>query len=64
MAMKLPVLLLSLLLSRVHAETVCTLAEPFVLDEAGLVELEQVKNVADGTFTMRLTYHGGQSWIG
>jgi hypothetical protein len=26
--------------------------------------MEQVANRAEGTFTMRLTYYGGQSWIG
>jgi hypothetical protein len=26
--------------------------------------MEQVANKAEGTFTMRLTYYGGQSWIG
>ena len=44
----------------------CTpiLSEPLFLDEAGLVSLQQSKNTADGTFTMRLTYGGPPSWIG
>jgi hypothetical protein len=46
------------------AEWVCPLADPITLDSDGLVTLEQVANKAEGTFTMRLTYSGGQSWVG
>ena len=52
------------LFGRAQAESQCTLADPIVLDQDGLVTLEQVANQASGTFTMRLTYSGGQSWIG
>lgn len=59
-----PLFLLSLLFSRVGAELLCALGDPISLDENGLVTMEQVANRAEGTFTMRLTYSGGQSWIG
>ena len=33
------------------------------LDSEQLVTLEHVKNVAEGTFSMRLTYTGGIAWV-
>jgi hypothetical protein len=41
-----------------------TLSVPLFLDPNGLVSLQQSKNTADGTFTMRITYGGSPSWIG
>ena len=52
------------LFSRAQAQSQCVLSSPVALDNNGLVTLEQVANQAAGTFTMRLTYSGGQSWIG
>lgn len=60
--MKLSVLFLSFLCCGASAEYVCPLADPIQIEED--VTLEQVANPAEGTFTMRLTYYGGQSWIG
>jgi hypothetical protein len=40
----------------------CTFSSPLVLDDG--VTLEQVRNSAAGTFTMRITYTGGNAWIG
>jgi hypothetical protein len=47
-------------------ESLCTrsLSDAIVLDDDGLVSLQQVKNTDEGTFTMRLTYTGGLSWVG
>jgi len=59
-----PLFFIALLFSSVHAETVCKLSDPVTLDEDGLVTLEQAADKEEGTFTMRLTYYGGQSWIG
>jgi Eukaryotic cytochrome b561 len=42
----------------------CPLSEPIVLDSAGNLELEQFVDEASNSFTMRLTYYGGQAWIG
>ena len=53
-----------LLFSGAQAQSQCVLSSPVALDSNGLVTLEQVANQASGTFTMRLTYSGGQSWIG
>jgi hypothetical protein len=46
--------------------TLCTLSERTLLTNHGghLVYLQQVKNVASGTFTMRVTYSGGNAWVG
>lgn len=57
-------LLLSLLLGRVHAELVCELGDPITLDNDGLVSLQYSVNRQEGIFTMKITYTGGQSWIG
>jgi hypothetical protein len=40
----------------------CTLSPMMALDDG--LTLEQVKNSAAGTFTMRLTYTNGNAWIG
>ena len=41
----------------------CTFSDPIALDSAGNLELEQYVDEASNSFTMRLTYYGGQSWI-
>jgi hypothetical protein len=47
----------------VQAAFQCSLSEPISLHSDGVV-LEQVANRAEGIFTMRVTYTGGQSWVG
>jgi Eukaryotic cytochrome b561 len=42
----------------------CTLSEPIPLDSAGDLELEQYVDEASNSYTMKLTYYGGQAWIG
>jgi hypothetical protein len=50
--------------SSVDAALDCTLSAPLQLNEGGDLTLQQVANYEDGTFTMKLTYTGGQAWIG
>ena len=47
-------------------EEVCTLSQPAVIYQEGAktLTLEQVANVNTNTFTMRLTYTGGNAYIG
>jgi hypothetical protein len=56
--------LLCLLVSTAQAASLCTLSDPLTIDDDGLVTLEQVANYDEGTYTMRITYTGGRSWIG
>jgi len=44
--------------------TLCPLTDPITLDEGGQLELQQFVNSQEGTFTMKLTYYGGQAFIG
>jgi hypothetical protein len=50
-------LLLMVATTRTMTNAQCTFSPPIILDDG--VTLEQVKNSAAGTFTMRLTYTGG-----
>ena len=45
-----------------NAATECVLSNPITIKDG--LTLQQVQNSADGTYSMRLTYTGGQSWIG
>jgi hypothetical protein len=54
-------LLQVLLVSNAAAE--CVLSDPIAIADEGLF-LQHVKNVQEGTYTMKLTYTGGQAWIG
>jgi len=45
-------------------QIVCTLSEPVALDDDETTFLQHVRNPLDNTFTMRLTYTAGHSWIG
>ena len=42
----------------------CPLSKPIVLDSGGNLELEQFVDEASNSFTMKLTFYGGQAWIG
>lgn len=42
----------------------CQLSAPMALSNDEDLFLEQVQNAETGTYTMRLIYTGGQSWIG
>jgi len=42
----------------------CTFSEPMTLDSDGQVVLSQYVNEEEGTFTMKVIYNGGQSYIG
>lgn len=44
--------------------TRCVLSEPVALDANGLVELQHFVNEEEGTFTMKIAYYGGRSYIG
>ena len=60
------ILVLLLLGGNAQAQEECTLSQPAVLYNEGSksLTLEQVANDAEGTFTMRLTYVGGNAWVG
>jgi len=42
----------------------CTFADPIVVDQNGELELQQFSNPELGTYTIKLTYSGGQAWLG
>jgi hypothetical protein len=44
--------------------TDCQFSQPYSLDANGLVTLEHYLNPSERTFTMRVTYRQGHSWIG
>ena len=48
--------------SNIVAGLDCTLPDPVQIDTD--LTLQQIANYRDNTFTMKLTYTGGQSWIG
>jgi hypothetical protein len=56
--------LLSQFFGVVDAASDCTLSAPLQLDKDGDLTLQQIANFDEGTFTMKLTYTGGQAWIG
>ena len=58
------VAVLSMALPTLVSSFSCPLSDPIALDSAGDLELEQFVDEASNSFTMRLTYYGGQSWIG
>jgi len=42
----------------------CPFSKPIRLDSDGNLELEQFVDEASNSFTMKLTFYGGQAWIG
>lgn len=42
----------------------CTLSDPVAIDRSGSLLFQQVKDSSAGTYTMKLTYTGGEAWIG
>jgi hypothetical protein len=42
----------------------CTFSDPITLDSDGQVTMQYFMNVREDTFSMRITYVGGHSWVG
>lgn len=57
----LPIALLATI-AQAQGDYECTLSSPIEIEDG--VTLQQVKNSAADTYTMRLSYTGGQAWIG